>query len=171
MRGPEDTPLSGWQKVIDVNLTGAFLFAREVGPHLMRDGGGRIVKIASVAAFGGAPPEILNAVAYQSSKRGLVAFTRDLACKWSRHNINVNAIAPGWFPSDMTETLLEAHRDKLVERVPLGRLGGDDDPKGAIVFLASNASNFVTGTTVDRGRRTERLVSDNASARPQNTPP
>jgi NAD(P)-dependent dehydrogenase (short-subunit alcohol dehydrogenase family) len=151
---PETTPLSGWQKVIDVNLTGPFLFARAAGIAMIQEGGGKIVNIASVAAFGGAPPEVMNAISYQASKGGLVSFTRDLACKWARHNIHVNAIAPGWFPSDMTESLLNAHEQRLVERVPLGRLGGEDDLKGAVVYLSSRASDWVTGTTliVDGGQ-------------------
>ena len=105
----EDHPLEGWQKVIDVNLTGVFLFSQAAGRVMIEQGGGKIVNIASVAAFGGAPPELMNAVAYNASKGGVVAFTRDLATKWAQHGINVNAIAPGWFPSDMNKVLLEAH--------------------------------------------------------------
>ena len=99
---PEDVPLAGWQKVIDVNLTGAFLFAQAVGRELIRQGdGGKIVNIASVTAFQGAPPEALNSIPYNTSKGGLVAMTIDLAVKWARHGICVNAIAPGWFPSEL----------------------------------------------------------------------
>ena len=152
---PEDIPLSGWQKVIDVNLTGAFLFAQAVGRVLIAQGsGGKIVNIASVAAFRGAPPEAMNALPYNASKGGLVAFTIDLAVKWARHDIQVNAIAPGWFPSDMSEKVLEQAGDRLLARVPLGRFGSSDDLKGAVAFLASPASDYVTGTTlvVDGGQ-------------------
>ena len=99
---PENVPLEGWQKVIDVNLTGVFLFAQAVGRVMIEQGGGTIVNVASVAAFGGAVPELMNAIAYNATKGGVVALTRDLAAKWARHGISVNAIAPGWFPSDMT---------------------------------------------------------------------
>jgi gluconate 5-dehydrogenase len=144
----EDHPLEGWQKVIDVNLTGVFLFAQAAGRAMIEEGGGKIVNIASVAAFGGAPPELMNAVAYNASKAGVVGFTRDLATKWARHGINVNAIAPGWFPSDMNKVLLDARPDAYLEHIPLRRFGGPDDLKGAVVFLASPASDYVTGQVV-----------------------
>ncbi|MDX6562344.1 MAG: hypothetical protein QOD65_2158 [Gaiellales bacterium] len=152
---PEDVPLAGWQKVLDVNLTGAFLFAQAVGRELIRQGdGGKIINIASVTAFQGAPPEAMNALPYNVSKGGLVAMTIDLAVKWARHGICVNAIAPGWFPSDMSASLLERSADVLRARIPLGRFGGPDDLKGAAAFLASAASDFVTGVTlpVDGGQ-------------------
>jgi NAD(P)-dependent dehydrogenase (short-subunit alcohol dehydrogenase family) len=144
----EDHPLEGWQKVIDVNLTGVFLFAQAAGRVMIDQGGGKIVNIASVAAFGGAPPELMNAVAYNASKGGVVSFTRDLASKWARHGINVNAIAPGWFPSDMNKVLLDAQPDAYLDRIPLRRFGGPDDLKGAVVFLSSGASDYVTGQVV-----------------------
>jgi NAD(P)-dependent dehydrogenase (short-subunit alcohol dehydrogenase family) len=144
----EDHPLEGWQKVIDVNLTGVFLFARAAGRVMIEQQGGKIVNIASVAALGGAPPELMDAVAYNASKAGVVGFTRDLATKWARHRINVNAIAPGWFPSDMNRVLLDAQPDAYLERIPLRRFGGPDDLKGAVVFLASRASDYVTGQVV-----------------------
>jgi NAD(P)-dependent dehydrogenase (short-subunit alcohol dehydrogenase family) len=144
----EDHPLEGWQKVIDVNLTGVFLFAQAAGRTMIEQQGGKIVNIASVAAFGGAPPELMNAVAYNASKAGVVGFTRDLATKWARHGITVNAIAPGWFPSDMNKVLLDANPDGYLEHIPLRRFGGPDDLKGAVVFLASQASDFVTGQVV-----------------------
>ena len=152
---PEDIPLEAWHKVIDVNLTGAFLFSQAVGRVLIGQGaGGKIVNVASVAAFRGAPPEIMNALPYNASKGGLVALTIDLAVKWARHGIQVNAIAPGWFPSDMSEKVLARAGETLLSRVPLGRFGRPDDIKGVAAFLASPASDFVTGTTlvVDGGQ-------------------
>jgi len=151
---PEDVTLDGWQKVIDVNLTGAFLFAQAAGREMIRRGqGGTIVNISSIAAFRGAAPERLNAIPYSTSKGALVALTRDLAVKWARFGIRVNAIAPGWFPSDLSEEVLEASGELLLQRIPLRRFGGPDDLKGAIVYLASAASAFVSGTvlTVDGG--------------------
>jgi NAD(P)-dependent dehydrogenase (short-subunit alcohol dehydrogenase family) len=146
---PEEVPLEGWQKVIDVNLTGAFLFAQSVGRVLIEQGeGGKIVNVASVAAFRGAPQEAMNAIPYNASKGGIVGLTIDLAVKWAPHGVNVNAIAPGWFPSDMSASTLEASGRLLLARIPLRRYGGPDDLKGAIVFLASAASDYVTGTTV-----------------------
>ena len=123
----EDHPLEGWQKVIDVNLTGVFLFAQAAGRVMIEQGGGRIVN---------------------ASKAGVVGFTRDLATKWAQHGINVNAIAPGWFPSDMNKALLDTNPEPYLEQIPLRRFGGPDDLKGAVVYLASRASDFVTGQVV-----------------------
>jgi gluconate 5-dehydrogenase len=146
---PEDMPLEGWQKVIDVNLTGVFLFAQAVGRVMIERGdGGAIVNIASVAGLQGGPPEIMNTVVYNASKGGVIAFTRDLACKWAQHGIRVNAIAPGWFPSDMSSYVLDRHADTLKQHIPLGRFGGPEDLKGAVVFLASPAAAYVTGHTL-----------------------
>ena len=152
---PEEMPLEGWQKVVDVNLTGAFLCSQAVGRVLIEQGeGGRIVNIASVAGLGGAPAEVMNTIVYHATKGGLIAFTRDLAWKWARHGITVNAIAPGWFPSDMSNFVLDQHGDELTQAIPLGRFGGPDDLKGAVAFLASDASAYVTGHTlvVDGGQ-------------------
>jgi len=146
---PEDMPLEGWQKVVDVNLTGVFLFAQAAGRMMIERGdGGAIVNIASVAGLQGGPPEIMNTVAYNASKGGVIAFTRDLACKWAQHGIRVNAIAPGWFPSDMSGYVLDRHGETLQRHIPLGRFGGPEDLKGAVVFLASRASAYVTGHTL-----------------------
>jgi NAD(P)-dependent dehydrogenase (short-subunit alcohol dehydrogenase family) len=151
---PEDMPLEGWQKVVDVNLTGVFLFAQEAGRVMIERGGGSIVNIASVAGLHGAPPEFVNTIVYHATKGGVIAFTRDLAWKWAQHGIRVNAIAPGWFPSDMSKFVLDLQGEELVRRVPLRRFGGPEDLKGAIVFLASPASAYVTGHTlvVDGGQ-------------------
>ena len=144
-----DVPLAGWQKVIDVNLTGAWLFAQQVGRVLIQQGeGGKIINIASPAAFRGADPETMDAIPYSASKGGLVALTIDLAVKWARYRIQVNAIAPGMFPSEMTQYVLEHSSATLLERLPAGRFGGEDDLKGAIALLASKASDFVTGHTL-----------------------
>jgi gluconate 5-dehydrogenase len=145
---PEDYPLEGWQKVIDVNLTGVFLCSQAAGRAMIAQGSGKIVSVASIAAFAGAPPELMDTVAYNAAKGGVVSFTRDLATKWARHGINVNAIAPGWFPTDMNKVLLDARPDAYLEYIPLRRFGGPDDLKGAVVFLASRASDYVTGQTI-----------------------
>ena len=151
---PEDMPLEGWQKVVDVNLTGTFLFSQAAGRAMIEQGGGKIVNIASVLALTGTRPEIMNAIAYNATKGGILSFTRDLACKWAQHGIMVNAIAPGWFPSDMSNVVLEKHEAEMIESIPLRRFGGPDDLKGAVAFLSSAASDYVTGQTlvVDGGQ-------------------
>jgi NAD(P)-dependent dehydrogenase (short-subunit alcohol dehydrogenase family) len=150
----EETPLEGWQKVLDVNLTGVFLFSQAAGRVMIERGGGSIVNIASVAALRGSPPGAMDAIAYNASKGGVVSFTRDLAQKWAQHGIRVNAIAPGWFPSDMSQVLLDRFGERFLEDIPLRRFGGPDDLKGVVAFLASPASAYVTGQVlvVDGGQ-------------------
>jgi gluconate 5-dehydrogenase len=150
-----ELPLDAWQKVIGVNLTGAFLCSQAVARVFVDQGeGGKILNIASIAAFRGANPDAMDAVPYNASKGGLVALTVDLAVKWARHGIQVNALAPGWFPSDMARETLAHGGDLLLSRIPAGRFGGPDDLKGAAVFLCSRAADFVTGATlaVDGGQ-------------------
>jgi gluconate 5-dehydrogenase len=150
----EDHPLAGWQKVLDVNLTGVFLCSRAVGRHMLARGNGKIVNIASVMGGRGAPAEMVDSIAYATSKAGVINFTRDLAVKWADRGVYVNAIAPGWFPSIMSDVVLEDRADILIAPIPLGRVGGPNELKGAIVFLSSAASDFVTGHTlaVDGGQ-------------------
>jgi NAD(P)-dependent dehydrogenase (short-subunit alcohol dehydrogenase family) len=149
----EEMRLEDWNKVIETNLTGTFLCAQAVGKVMIRQGRGKIVNIASIAGLRGAPPQ-LPAIGYHASKGGVVIFTKDLACKWAQHNIQVNAIAPGWFPTHMSNRVLELHGESFLERIPLRRFGGDHDLKGAVVFLASDASDYVTGhvLAVDGGQ-------------------
>jgi NAD(P)-dependent dehydrogenase (short-subunit alcohol dehydrogenase family) len=147
--GPaETTPLRGWQKVVDVNLTGVFLCAQAVGRVMIAQRSGKIVNIASITGLRGEPPEVLDAIAYSSTKGAVIAFTRDLAWKWARHGIGVNAIAPGWFPSDLSRPVLERAGERLTDGIPMGRLGGDGDLRGAVAYLASAASDYVTGHTL-----------------------
>src|SRR5207244_10960741 len=127
-----------WRRVLDVNLTGAFLCAQAAGNVMIEQGGGKIINIASTAGLGGAMPEVLDAIAYNASKGGLINFTRDLAVKWGRFRINVNAIAPGWFISRMSNAIVERWGDRLARNLPLGRIGGGGDRKGPGVLLASS---------------------------------
>jgi NAD(P)-dependent dehydrogenase (short-subunit alcohol dehydrogenase family) len=149
----EEMRLEHWNKVIETNLTGTFLFSQAVGNCMAAQRRGKIINIASVAGLRGAPPEF-QAIGYHASKGGIIAFTKDLACKWGVHNVQVNAIAPGWFPTHMSEVVIERNRDAFLKKIPLGRFGNDQDLKGAAVFLASDASNFVTGhvLVVDGGQ-------------------
>src|SRR5438093_10694128 len=143
-----------WRRVLDVNLTGAFLCSQAAGNVMIAQGSGKIINIASVAGLGGAMPEVLDSIAYNTSKGGLINFTRDLAVKWGRFRINVNAIAPGWFISRMSNAIVERWGDRLARNLPLGRIGGEEDLKGAVVYLASRASDYVTGQVlaVDGGQ-------------------
>ena len=149
----ESMTLEQWNKVIETNLTGTFLFSQAVGKIMIKQRRGKIINMASVAGLRGSPPKF-SAIGYSASKGGVIIFTKDLACKWGMHNIQVNAIAPGWFPTDMSEKLIERNKEALLAGIPLGRFGGPDDLKGAAIFLASAASDFVTGhiLVVDGGQ-------------------
>jgi NAD(P)-dependent dehydrogenase (short-subunit alcohol dehydrogenase family) len=149
----EEMRLEHWNKVIETNLTGTFLFSQAVGKFMLPKRRGKIINIASVAGLQGAPPEF-QAIGYHASKGGVIAFTKDLACKWGAHNIQVNAIAPGWFPTHMSEVVIERNREVFLKNIPLGRFGNDHDLKGAAVFLGSEASDYVTGhvLVVDGGQ-------------------
>src|SRR5271169_734320 len=149
----ESMTLEQWNKVIETNLTGTFLFSQAVGRAMIAQRRGKIINIASVAGLRGSSPKF-SAIGYSSSKGGVISFTKDLACKWGMHNIQVNAIAPGWFPTDMSEKVIERNKESLLAGIPLGRFGGPEDLKGAAIFLASAASDFVTGhvLVVDGGQ-------------------
>jgi NAD(P)-dependent dehydrogenase (short-subunit alcohol dehydrogenase family) len=149
----EEMRLEHWNKVIETNLTGTFLFSQAVGKIMVPQRRGKIINIASVAGIQGAPPQF-QAIGYHASKGGVIAFTKDLACKWGVHNIQVNAIAPGWFPTHMSEVVIERNREAFLKNIPLGRFGSNHDLKGAAAFLASDASDFITGhvLVVDGGQ-------------------
>jgi NAD(P)-dependent dehydrogenase (short-subunit alcohol dehydrogenase family) len=142
---PEEYPLEGWQKVIETNLNGVFLFSQIAGRAMIGQKSGNIINITSIMGVVGTESEVADAVAYSASKGAVITFTKDLAAKWAKHNIRVNAIAPGWFPTDMSKWVVENHGEKLLAHIPMRRFGEGDELKGATVFLASAASKYVTG--------------------------
>lgn len=141
--------MKDWNKVMDLNLTGLFQLTQMVGRIMKEQGGGKIINVTSLGSYGGTKPEEMDAVAYNASKGAVNTLTKDLAVKWARHGIYVNAIAPGFFPTHMTGWILEKNAKYLLPRVPFGRFGGEEDLKGAVVFLASPASNFITGQIIN----------------------
>ncbi len=144
----EDTPLDAWMKVVNLNLTGTFLLTQEIGRRSMiPNRSGHIVNIASVAGLLGNPTG-MQTIAYNTTKGGLVNFTRALAAEWGTYGITVNAIAPGFFPSKMAAATLAQIGDAVIAQTPLGRLGGDEDLKGLAVLLASDASRHITGQII-----------------------
>jgi NAD(P)-dependent dehydrogenase (short-subunit alcohol dehydrogenase family) len=145
---PEDMPLERWQQVFDLNITGPFLCAQALGREMIRAKRGKIINIASVAGLVGRNPRAYNSVAYGASKGALVNFTRDLAVKWAQHNIQVNCICPGFFVTPLNEKLYAQNKENIDREIPLGHTGGPDDLKGVAVLLASDASNFMTGTII-----------------------
>ncbi|MCC7325495.1 MAG: SDR family oxidoreductase [Burkholderiales bacterium] len=143
----EDYPDEGWRRVMSLNVDAGFFLSREVARRAMIPRkNGKIINIASIAGLYGNPPAWrLNTIAYNTSKGALVQMTRALAAEWGPHNINVNAICPGFFPSRMSQVTLDRIGRSVLELTPLQRLGGDEDLKGAVVFFASEASRHVTG--------------------------
>ncbi|HYL11209.1 MAG TPA: SDR family oxidoreductase [Candidatus Acidoferrales bacterium] len=150
----DEMRLDDWNKVLETNLTGTFLCAQTVGKVMVKQGRGKIINMASVAGLGGAQPNTVQAIGYHASKGGVITFTKDLACQWAAYNIQVNAIAPGWFPTHMSGWVIEHKKEQLLEQIPLRRFGAEHDLKGAAVFLASDASDYVTGhvLVVDGGQ-------------------
>jgi len=142
---PEDIEFDHWKKVIDVNINGTFRFTQKVGRGMIKKKEGKIINISSIAGLRGTDPEYLNSLPYCTSKGALILFTQDLAVKWAKFNINVNCIAPGWFRTKMTKWVLENKGDKIMARIAIKRFGQENDIKGAVVFLASKASDYITG--------------------------
>jgi len=140
----EDTPLERWDQMYNTNVRGTFLCTTEAGKHMIANGGGKIINLTSMTAFKASDPAIAITPAYASTKGALVSLTRSLARYWAKHNITVNAIAPGIFPSNATKGL-DKKIDIMEAAIPLGRLGYTDDFKGVAVFLASPAADYITG--------------------------
>ncbi len=143
-----EMPLDAWRKVLDVNITGTFLMSQAAGEAMVKQGSGKIINIASVAGLGGIDPRLMDTIGYNTSKGAVITFTKDLAAKWGQHNINVNALAPGFFPTKMSRGLIEKGGNELLNLTPLNRFGTDEDLKGAALFLASKASDYVTGDVI-----------------------
>jgi gluconate 5-dehydrogenase len=151
----EDYPIEGWNKVINVNVTGTFLCSQIIGRIMIERGSGKIINLASITGGVGCLPEAMDAIAYNTSKGAVEAFTKDLAVKWARYHVNVNAIAPGFFETDMTRGTIDKSGANIQSHIPMGRFGKPLDLKGAVVFLSSSASDYITGIVlfVDGGYR------------------
>jgi len=145
----EDHPLDAWDKLVNVNLTGAFLLSQQIAKRSMiPNKWGRIINTASVAGITASDPRVVRTVAYNATKHGLVGLTRQLAAEWGVHGITVNAICPGFFPSKMTKATLGKDLQLILDTTPTGRVGNDEDLKGLVVLLASEASRHITGQAI-----------------------
>jgi len=145
----EDYPLSGWNKVIGLNVTGLFLLTQAVArSSFLKQGKGVVVNVASVEGLQGHHAERLGTIAYNTAKGAVINMTRALAAEWGPHNIRVNALAPGFFPSKMTAATLEKYGAEALHQTPLGKLGGDADLMGPALLLASDAGGHITGQTI-----------------------
>lgn len=144
----EDMPLDKWQMVLDINLTGPFLLCQAVGREMIKRQFGRIINIASIAGLLATLPGVQDTAGYNAAKGGLLSLTRELAAKWAKHNIRVNAIAPGFFSSRMADKVIAHARATIEASTPMGRIGAPGELKGVAVFLAAEASNYITGQTI-----------------------
>jgi gluconate 5-dehydrogenase len=151
----EDTPLERWDQIYNTNVRGTFLCTTEIGRNMIENKSGKIINLSSMTAFRASDPAIAITPAYASTKGALATLTRSLARYWAKHNITVNGIAPGIFPSNATKGLDEKE-EIMKSMIPLGRLGYTDDLKGTAVFLASPAADYITGhiLVVDGGMLT-----------------
>lgn len=144
---PQDFSLEEWHAVIDTNLTAAFLLSQAVYPHFMKQGGGKIINVGSIASFMGSP----MAVAYAPSKGGILQLGRALAVAWAKDNIQINTVLPGWIDTPMSKTArrdIPGLEEMVIGRTPAGAFGSPADFAGAAVYFASAASNFVNGTSL-----------------------
>jgi NAD(P)-dependent dehydrogenase (short-subunit alcohol dehydrogenase family) len=144
---PEDMPLDKWQKVLDVNLTGCFLMAQACGREMLKQKSGSIINIASIAGLKSSANGPFYA-GYAASKAGLIGLTRELAASWGRRGIRVNAIAPGFFHSRLADAVIDIYERSIQETNVIPRIGREGELKGAAVFLASDASSYITGQTI-----------------------
>ncbi|HEV7240115.1 MAG TPA: glucose 1-dehydrogenase [Thermoanaerobaculia bacterium] len=144
---PETMPLAQWHKVLETNLTGAFLFAQAAGREMLKAGRGSIINIASVAGMRSSTngPHYAG---YVASKAGLMGLTRELAASWGPNGIRVNAIAPGFFHSRLADAVIAHVEPEVQKRNPIPRVGNAGELKGVAVFLASDASSYITGQTI-----------------------
>jgi 2-dehydro-3-deoxy-D-gluconate 5-dehydrogenase len=140
-KAPQDYTLEEWQQVLNTNLTGVFLCSRAVYPFMVRAGGGKIINIGSMTSIFGSN---VSAV-YAATKGGVVQFTKSLAIFWAKDNIQVNAILPGWIHTNLTASASSERYHFIQSRIPHGRWGEPDELAGTAVFLASRASDYVTG--------------------------
>lgn len=146
-RAPHEMSLADWNAVMDTNLTSAFLCSRAAHAGMKKAGGGKVINIGSMLSIFGAP----YAPAYGASKGGVVQFTRSLATAWAADNIQANAVLPGWIDTDLTRKArdqVQGLHERVTARTPAGRWGVPHDLAGIAVFLASKASDFVTGTAI-----------------------
>ncbi|HKP69437.1 MAG TPA: glucose 1-dehydrogenase [Pyrinomonadaceae bacterium] len=144
---PEDMPLEKWQNVLDVNLTGCFLFAQAAGREMLKQQRGSIINIASISGITSSANGPYYA-GYVASKAGLIGLTRELAASWGRKGIRVNAIAPGFFHSRLADSVIDIYERSIQENNVIPRVGKEGELKGIAVFLASDASSYVTGQTI-----------------------
>ena len=146
---PEEMPMDKWESVMDINAKGTLNCCQQVGREMMKQGGGNIINVASTTGLLAVDPGVMQAIGYQASKAAIIIMTRQLAVEWAKCNIRVNAIAPFFFRTRMTKDVTQRAEKELIQHIPLGRLGREGELKGAVLFLASEASSYITGQVIN----------------------
>ena len=145
----EDMPLDKWDAVLNTNAKGTLICSQQVGKEMMKQGGGNIINVASITGLLAVDPRFMQAIGYQASKAAVVVMTRQLAVEWAKYNIRVNAIAPHFYKTRMTKDVIQRAEKEIIEHIPMGRLGREGEIKGVILFLASEASSYITGQVIN----------------------
>ena len=146
---PEDMPLDKWDVVLNTNAKGTLICAQQVGKEMMKGGGGNIINVASTTGHLAIDPRIMQVIGYQASKAAIIIMTKQLAVEWAKYNIRVNAIAPFFYTTRMTKDTTQKAEKEIIQHVPMGRLGREGELKGAVVFLVSEASSYITGQVMN----------------------
>ena len=146
---PEDMALEKWDAVMNTNARGTLICCQTVGREMMRQGGGNIINIASTTGEMAVNPKIMQAIGYQASKAAIIVMTKQLAVEWAKHNIRVNAIAPFFFRTRMAEGVIDRAESVMIQHLPMGRRANEGEMKGGVVFLASEASSYMTGQVLN----------------------
>jgi gluconate 5-dehydrogenase len=145
---PAEMPLDRWQSVMDTNAKGTLICCQQVGKEMIKQRKGSIINVSSTTGITGVDPKVMQAIGYQASKAAVAIMTKQLAIEWAPYNIRVNAIAPFFFPTRMTKPLIERSEEEIIRHTPMARIGREGEAKGTVVFLASDASSYVTGQII-----------------------
>jgi gluconate 5-dehydrogenase len=143
-----DMPLDKWDAVLNTNAKGTFICCQQVGNEMIKKRNGNIINVASTTGLLAVDPEVMQAIGYQVSKAAITVMTKQLAVEWAKYNIRVNAIAPFFFSTRMTKSSVEQAGKEMIKHIPMGRLGMEGELKGAVIFLASEASSYITGHVI-----------------------
>lgn len=145
---PDQMTLDKWDYVMNINARGTFICCQEIGKEMIKQKSGNIINISSTVGVSGVDPNSGQFIGYQASKAAIIIMTKQLAVEWAVHNIRVNCAAPSFLATRLTNALIERTGENMVRWTPMGRVGRADEIKGTVVFLASEASSYITGQVI-----------------------
>lgn len=145
---PEDMPFDKWDTVMQTNAKGTLICSQRIFQEMKKANSGNIINVASVTGLSAVDPRVMQAIGYQASKAAIIVMTKQFAVEWAKYNVRVNAIAPFFFRTRMSEVSIQKAEKEMIERVPMGRLGMEGEIKGTVIFLASEASSYITGQII-----------------------